>query len=413
MKLRLCIVAFLALSLIFPSTSQAQSQLCFSVPGISNCIDPDFRTYWESNGGLAVFGYPTSPKTTEQSQAGAFQVQYFERNRLELHPENPKPYNVLLGRLSEDLLLRQGRNWHMFPKGIETPGCLWFAETGHNVCEPFKTYWESHGLQDPTLNTYARSLALFGFPLSDPAIETNSSGHTALTQWFERARLEWHPTNAPEAQVQLGLLGSEARGVPIASPPNSPVNPPVQPTPTPQPTPRPSTDIPVLSANGYRGGYFVGEVQNNTGQNVQYVKIVISVYDADRRFLTSDYTYTTLDILGPEQRSPFSVTVDDVPSNANSFGVSTEWRTTSESPYHSVEMLSQREQVRNGRHSIVGEVRNVGGTAVEYVKIVATLYDAAREVVGTDYTYTTLRAYPNNPAARNEIRAQAKCKKAM
>src|SRR3712207_7304478 len=50
----------------------------------------------------------------------------------------------------------------------------WFAETRHSICDQaagigFRTYWSSHGLRDPALNSYQRSLALFGLPLTEPA----------------------------------------------------------------------------------------------------------------------------------------------------------------------------------------------------------------------------------------------------
>ena len=51
----------------------------------------------------------------------------------------------------------------------------------------------------------AESLALFGLPLSEPAMETNGAGDTVLTQWFERARFEDHGAKG----VLLGLLGNE------------------------------------------------------------------------------------------------------------------------------------------------------------------------------------------------------------
>ncbi len=43
-------------------------------------------------------------------------------------------------------------------------------------------------------------------------METNSSGDTVLTQWFERARFEYHPNNPAAFRVLLGLLGNEVRG---------------------------------------------------------------------------------------------------------------------------------------------------------------------------------------------------------
>ncbi len=59
-----------------------------------------FRAYWEQHGGLALFGYPISEPFVE----GGVQVQYFERNRFEYHPELAAPYRVSLGLLGRDLL---------------------------------------------------------------------------------------------------------------------------------------------------------------------------------------------------------------------------------------------------------------------------------------------------------------------
>jgi len=48
-----------------------------------------FNAYWQANGGLAVFGYPVSEAFAEKSatDGNIYVVQYFERNRLEYHPE--------------------------------------------------------------------------------------------------------------------------------------------------------------------------------------------------------------------------------------------------------------------------------------------------------------------------------------
>ncbi len=42
-------------------------------------------------------------------------------------------------------------------------------------------------------------------------METNAEGHTVLTQWFERARFEYHPDNAAPYKVLLGRLGAQVR----------------------------------------------------------------------------------------------------------------------------------------------------------------------------------------------------------
>ncbi len=79
---------------------------CF--PETGQCIDGRIREFWEQNGGLPVFGFPVAPQREEQVEGRPVQVQWFERNRLELHPENPRPYDVLLGRLGADRLAPAG-----------------------------------------------------------------------------------------------------------------------------------------------------------------------------------------------------------------------------------------------------------------------------------------------------------------
>ncbi|HEY0736950.1 MAG TPA: PQQ-dependent sugar dehydrogenase [Herpetosiphonaceae bacterium] len=167
--------------------------------------------FWNGNGGLPVFGLPISDQRSERTDVGRFAVQHFERGRLELHPEIAAPYDVLLGRLGDDLLRRQGRDWRNEPSQGNPLGgaCLRFDETQREVCGPFLDYWRSHGLSDPRLNAYQRSLALFGLPLTGVKSERNTSGDQVLTQWFERARFEYHPNNPNPYKVLLGRLGAE------------------------------------------------------------------------------------------------------------------------------------------------------------------------------------------------------------
>jgi hypothetical protein len=63
-----------------------------------------FLSYWQRNGGLERFGYPIGEVIDETIGGGSYRVQYFERRRLELHPENAgTPYEVLLGLLGNEL----------------------------------------------------------------------------------------------------------------------------------------------------------------------------------------------------------------------------------------------------------------------------------------------------------------------
>lgn len=172
--------------------------------------------YWNENGGLPVFGFPITPLLTKQVEGKPLQVQIFERNRLELHPANARPYDVLLGRLGADRLASSGRDWQQFPK--DDPGAAYyFPQTGQAVAPEFQAYWASNGLEfdGRAGKSVGESLALFGLPLSPAIMETNAAdGRVYLTQHFERARFEYHPENAGTPYVVLlGLLGRETTGI--------------------------------------------------------------------------------------------------------------------------------------------------------------------------------------------------------
>jgi Cu-Zn family superoxide dismutase len=203
--------AIAALTLLaLPRGLSAQTdERCFSETGF--CISGPIRAYWERNGGLPVFGFPLGPQGEFTVEGRMIQAQWFERTRLELHPENAPPYDVLLGRSGVEVLERQGRDWFAFPRSEAREGCRFFPETGHNVCGAILAAWQASGLDlgEPGVS-YAESLALFGLPLSDEREET-IQGRSYTVQWFERGRFELHPENAPPYNVLLGRLGAEIR----------------------------------------------------------------------------------------------------------------------------------------------------------------------------------------------------------
>jgi polysaccharide biosynthesis protein PslG len=233
-----CALALLAIPLSHGLAQTAQR--CFPETGF--CISGRIRSFWEANGGLPVFGFPTTPQHEELIEGRPYQVQWFERNRLELHPENRPPYDVLLGRLGADRLAQRGHDWMQFPRSAPGVGCRYFAETGHNACGEILAAWRKSGLEfdGRAGKSEGENLALFGLPLGDPAVET-IEGRPYSVQWFERARFELHPENAPPYNVLFGLLGNETRAAATPTPTPEPAYP-APPTPKPQPSP---TAIPV------------------------------------------------------------------------------------------------------------------------------------------------------------------------
>ena len=166
-------------------------------PQTGHRIAPKFSGVWETNGGLAQFGFPTSPEGVERLENGKlYQVQYFERARFEYHPENK-------GTRDEVLFGQFGRSIHggvdPTAEKLKDHTCTYFQLTpdvGHNLCGAFHEYWVAHG-----------GLTQFGFPITEEVKEVLEDGKTYQVQYFERARFEYHPENAAPYDILLGQFG--------------------------------------------------------------------------------------------------------------------------------------------------------------------------------------------------------------
>lgn len=217
---------------------QSVAPACF--PETGYCTGGRIREVWEQGGGLPVFGFPITSLQEELIEGRPRMVQWFERARLELHPEQPPPYDVLVGRVGAEL--RAAGERPSFATAM--PGdCRFFAETGQSLCGPFLDAWLYGGRPldgDPAVSD-AESLALYGFPLGPPRTERLSDGRAYVVQWLERARFELHPEL--DGMVLRGLLGRELAPV-AADPPGTPwpgEAPPVAAPPPATPPPQPAT----------------------------------------------------------------------------------------------------------------------------------------------------------------------------
>jgi hypothetical protein len=208
--LLLCLLPVFA-TVLPAAPAGAQTGLCFEQ--VPDCITSTrFARFWSDYGGLPVFGLPLSDDHNETVGDQRLKVQYFERFRFEEHKENERPYNVLLGRIGVDRLTAQGRDWQTFAKANPSAP-HYFAETGHAIAAQFWGFWSRNGLEfdgNKKAKSPAESLALFGLPVSEAQMEQGSDGQMYLTQWFERARFEFHPENKAPYDVLLGRLGADA-----------------------------------------------------------------------------------------------------------------------------------------------------------------------------------------------------------
>jgi hypothetical protein len=180
----LCLTAFQ-----FPSQTRQDTQPPQEFPQTGHVVRDPFLSYFLQTGGVDTYGLPITDDYVDPDTH--LLVQYFQNARLEWHPGNDDPYKVQVGLLGTELGKQQG------PISIDKipapndPNCQYFGETGHSLCYVFRDYWLQNG-----------GLDRFGYPITE---YTNENG--LVVQYFQRARMEWHPEAAPGAQIQLAPLG--------------------------------------------------------------------------------------------------------------------------------------------------------------------------------------------------------------
>jgi hypothetical protein len=132
-----------------------------------------------------VYGYPI----TEAFDSTTFgkKVQYFEKARFELVPDNPPELRVHITELGR-LLYEAGPT---LPTPQNSTACKSFVETKNRVCYAFLDFYEAHGGE-----------AQFGVPISNFELHDQR-----IVQYFQRARFEWHPELPDGQKVQLTNLG--------------------------------------------------------------------------------------------------------------------------------------------------------------------------------------------------------------
>ena len=150
-----------------------------------------------------------------------------------------------------------------------------------------------------------------------------------------------------------------------------------------------SKDLQFLSFDDYVSSDYlnvVGEVQNSSDVPAEYVKISLILFDEDDKIVATDFTYTDLDVIPPGDKAPFRLITDEY-EGAVRYELLVEGDPAELGP-QGLEILSSSDEVDSlGFFIITGEVQNNGEQVAEFVKIVATLYNANDELLGSDFTY--------------------------
>jgi hypothetical protein len=181
-----------------PETTPTGS--CLYFPETGHYLCDEFRDFFETRGGLEIFGYPISEAFIDPTHSD-LRVQYFQRTRMEGHPYHAPPYDVQLGLLVDEL----GYAYPALPPEERPdptdPAHQFFPETGHVVSHAFLSFFRENG-----------GLEIFGYPRSEMLYEDG-----VVVQYFQRARMERHRDRPAGQQIALTNVGEmyvERFGIP-------------------------------------------------------------------------------------------------------------------------------------------------------------------------------------------------------
>lgn len=181
---RLALLGWILIVSLAPGISAgAQAEDTQYFPETGHHVKGDFLRFYKSvSDPQLVFGYPITEQMTSRDGKT---VQYFQRARLELHPDLPQNQRVQLTSVGQALYQASNQLQLGNPAGCE------LFSTGYSVCFAFLDFYKANG-----------GAAQFGNPISPFEFHEN-----LIVQYFEKARFEWR-ADRPEAQrVVLTDLG--------------------------------------------------------------------------------------------------------------------------------------------------------------------------------------------------------------
>ncbi|HEV2126950.1 MAG TPA: hypothetical protein VGW38_29740, partial [Chloroflexota bacterium] len=155
-----------------------------------------FLHFLDKIGGVNVLGYPISGELREDGRV----VQYFQRARLEWHPDKMgTPYEVQISLLGERMAAVRGHLPQPRVASFESWSTnRYFPETGHSVHDAFLGYFNRIG-----------GIDVLGYPITEELRSDVDWAHTV--QYFQRGRLQYHPDKAGTPnQVSASFVGEWA-----------------------------------------------------------------------------------------------------------------------------------------------------------------------------------------------------------
>ena len=153
-------------------------------------------------------------------------------------------------------------------------------------------------------------------------------------------------------------------------------------------------NVKLLSSSHYTDGidylHVIGEVQNTLDEPQEFVKVIATFYDSTNRTIGTSFTFTDVDVLRPEEKSPFNLVLDDKAQRgkAHNYKIHISSNNAELMPANLKLTVGDNYYDDIGYVHVLGEVTNQATENTKYVKVSGTVYNDKNQAVATDFTFT-------------------------
>jgi hypothetical protein len=174
----------------YSTSAQVEGRRYFPETGL--WVNGEFLEYYERNPNhIFIYGWPITNELIDPETG--LVVQYFQRTRLEYHPEN-EPGNRIVQTPLGELTYPSLSEGKVIDIEAHDAVCSFYNNPDlgtFKVCFSFLNFFETHG-----------GVNQFGYPVSGVERQGNR-----FVQYFELARLEWHPEFPQGSRITISNLG--------------------------------------------------------------------------------------------------------------------------------------------------------------------------------------------------------------
>lgn len=155
-----------------------------------------------------------------------------------------------------------------------------------------------------------------------------------------------------------------------------------------------ASDVTVLSSSSLvdviNYHHIFGEVQNNGGQSLEYVKVTATYYNSTGTVIGTGYGYTLIDLVLAGTRSPFQIILlqTQLVAQVDHYSLGVTYHVSSKQKPPGIHILSNSSYTDIlGYLNIVGEAKNEHAQNATFVNVVVTFYNQTGAVIGCADSY--------------------------